>query len=130
MGRYLVTLKSAADRERAIEIVNAAPSGSRIEVKAAKRSLPQNARMWAMLTDISRQVSWDGRKLRPDDWKVIFLDGLRREEQLVPNIDGTGFVNIGNSSSDLSKEEMSDMIELMNMFGAKHGVAFHDEALQ
>ncbi len=67
MSRYLITIHSTADRERAVQIVNAAPFGSRVEVKSAKRTLPQNDRMWAMLTEIARQLPWHGTKLRPDD---------------------------------------------------------------
>lgn len=127
MSRYLVTIKSAADRERIARIISAAPSGSRVEIKAAKRSIPQNDRMWAMLTDVAQHLPWHGQKLRPDDWKLIFLDALKRETRLVPNIDGTGFVNINQSSSDLTKSEMSDLIEIIHEFGARHGVVFHDE---
>ena len=127
MGRYVATIHSSNDRDRVARILSAAPIGSRVEIKAAKRTLPQNDRMWAMLTDIAQRLPWHGQTLRPDDWKLIFLDALKRETITVPNIDGTGFVNIGQSSSDLTKSEMSDVIELMHEFGAKHGVIFHDE---
>lgn len=128
MSRYLVTIRSTADRERAARIVNAAPSGTRVEVKAAKRTLAQNDRMWAMLTEVARQLPWHGTKLRPDDWKLIFLDALKREVRMVPNLDGTGFVNLGQSSSDLTKSEMSDLIELIFEFGSRHGVKFAEDA--
>lgn len=128
MSRYFVTLNSSADRARAMRILTAAPAGARVEIKAVKRSLPQNDRMWAMLTDIAQQLPWHGVRLRPDDWKILFLDSLKRETQAVPNLDGTGFVNIGRSSSDLSKGEMSDLIDLMLEFGVRHGVVFHDRA--
>jgi hypothetical protein len=128
MSRYLLTIRSNADRARALQLVTAAPAGARVEVKSAKRSLPQNDLMWAALTDIARQLPWHGHKLTPDCWKLLFLDALKREGQLVPNIDGTGFVNIGTSSSDLTKEEMSGMIDLIHEFGTRHGVTFHDNA--
>jgi hypothetical protein len=127
MSRYLVTIRSTADRERVQRIIDAAPFGSRVEIKSAKRTTPQNDRMWAMLTDIAMQVPWDdGQKLRPDDWKIIFLAALKREMRTVANIDGDGVVNISTSSSDLSKSEMSDLIELMYAFGAQRGVVFQD----
>jgi hypothetical protein len=86
--------------------------------------------MWAMLTDIALQLPWHGQKLTPDSWKLIFLNALKREARLVPNIDGDGFVNIsGTSSSDLSKSEMSDLMEIIAEFGARHGVVFHDQAV-
>lgn len=127
MSRALVILDSPMARSRAASWVMKAPSGTRCEFKASKRSLPQNDRMWAMLTDISRQVAWHGHQMKPDAWKLVFLDALKREVQAVPNLDGTGFVNIGRSSSDLSKQEMTDLIELIFAFGARHGVTFHDE---
>lgn len=127
MSRYLVTLNSDRDRLRATQIITAAPAGSRMEIKAAKRSIPQNDRMWAMLTEVARQLPWHGQRLRPDDWKLIFLDALKREARTVPNIDGTGFVDIARSSSDLSKSEFTDLIELMFEFGARHGVKFQDD---
>lgn len=127
MSRALVILDSPMARQRAASWVMKAPNGTRCEFKASKRSLPQNDRMWAMLTDIARQVPWHGLTLKPDDWKLIFLDALKRELRAVPNLDGTGFVNIGRSSSDLTKQEMTDLIELIFAFGAQHGVTFHDE---
>jgi hypothetical protein len=130
MSRYQVLLTSTAARERVASLAAKAPSGTRVEFKAIKRTTPQNDRMWAMLTDVAMQLPWHGVKLRPDDWKLIFLDALKRELRMVPNIDGTGFVNLGRSSSDLSKQEMSDLIELIHEFGARHGVVFHDSAEQ
>lgn len=128
MSRYLITIRSTADRDRAAKYLAAAPFGSRMEVKAAKRSMPQNDRMWAMLTDVAEQIPWHGVRIRPDDWKLIFLDALKRELRMVPNLDGTGFVNLGRSSSDLTKAEMGDLMELIAAWGAQHGVKFHDRA--
>lgn len=127
MSRYTFTLRSSTVRVSAINTIMAAPDGTRVEVKAAKRSTEQNAKMWAMLTEVALQLPWHGKKLRPDDWKIMFLDALKREVRAVPNIDGDGFVNLGRSSSDLSKNEMSEMIELIFKFGAEHGVKFADD---
>lgn len=127
MGRYLVAIKSAADRQRALGIVQAAPTGSRVEIKAAKRTLPQNSLLWSMLSDIATELPWHGTKLTADDWKLIFLDALNREVRLVPNLDGDGMVNLGRRSSDLSKQEMGDLIELIKAFGANHNIKFIDE---
>lgn len=128
MSRATIIVARQSDRLRVVTLAQKVPWGTRIDFKAAKRSIPQNDRMWAMLTDVSRQLPWHGVKLRPDDWKLIFLDALKRELRVVPNLDGTGFVNLGRSSSDLSKDEMSDLIELITEFGMRHGVIFRDPA--
>lgn len=127
MSRALVTLKSHVDRHRVASWVMSAPFGTRVTFQKARRTTPQNDRMWAMLTDVATQLEWHGKRLRADDWKLVFLDGLKRELRIVPNLDGTGFVNLGRSSSDLSKQEMSDLMELIEAFGAQHGVVFHDQ---
>lgn len=126
MTRAVVTIHGQADRERAARWAMHARDGMRVEFKEAKRSLPQNDKLWACLTDVAAQITWHGLKLPADDWKFIFLDALKRELRMVPNIDGTGFVNLGRSSSDLSKDEMSNLIELVHAFGAQHGVTFND----
>jgi hypothetical protein len=127
MSRALLILSTPADRMRATTLVHRAPTGTRVEFKAAKRSLDQNSRFWAMLTDVATQLVWHGQKMRPDDWRLVFLDALKRELRVVPNIDGNGFVNLGRSSSDLTKAEMTDLIELIFAFGANHGVVFHEQ---
>lgn len=81
--------------------------------------------MWAMLTDISKQVVWHGRKLDAESWKHIFSSSLRKQD-VVPNLDGTGFVVMGVSTSSMTKAEMSDLLELIASFGAQQGVKFSE----
>ena len=126
MTRATLVLVSQEIRQRAAHWAAKLPEGTRVDFKAPKRSLPQNDRMWAMLTEVSAQLPWHGIKLSADDYKLLFLDALKRELRMVPNLDGNGFVNLGRSSSDLSKEEMTNLIELIFAFGAAHGVQFKD----
>lgn len=93
-----------------------------IEVKDVNRSLEQNARMWAMLADVSRQVDWYGRKLTPEEWKHVFSASLKKQD-VVPGLDG-GFVVLGQSTSKMSISEMAALMELMEAFGAQKGVRF------
>jgi hypothetical protein len=130
MSRVAVILTNRESRERVCRWVMKAPPNCRVELKEPKRSLPQNARMWAMLTEIARQVVWHGIKLSADDWKLLFLDALKREVRMVPNLDGNGFVSLGRSSSDLSRAEFGDLMTLIEAFGAERGVQFHDATEQ
>jgi len=127
MTRALILINAASARIKAKRWIDAAPWNTRVTFQGPKRSLPQNDRFWAMLTDVATQLPWHGVKLTADDWKLIFLDGLKQEMRLVPNINGNGFVNLGRSSSDLSKEEMGELMTLIEAFGAQHGVTFHDQ---
>lgn len=124
MSRALIILNRASDRERVQSWAAKAPWGTRVTFQEAKRTTDQNARMWAMLTEVARQVKWHGQRLSADDWKLVFLSALKQELRIVPNLDGTGFVQLGRSSSDLSVAEMGELMDLIAAFGAREGVTF------
>lgn len=128
MTRALVTIHGKADRERVAKWAMQAPFGTRVEFKATKRTLPQNDRFWAMLTDISCQVEHCGRKYTPDIWKHIMMQAWGREVRFIPTLSGDGVIPIPLSSSELSKVEMSDLIEFMFCEGAKRGIVWSDPA--
>ena len=93
-----------------------------VEIKPETRTLAQNARLWAMLTDVSKQVNWYGRKLSEEEWKHVFTASLAKQD-VVPGIDG-GFVVLGKSTSKMTKPEMSELQDLIEAFGAQQGVRF------
>ena len=128
MSRAVVILNGRADREKVSRWAQALPPGTRIEFKEPKRTLPQNDRMWAMLTDIAEQKEHAGRRYKPDQWKVLFMHACGREVQFIPALDNGTFIPWGSSSSDLSKAEMSELIDFMHAWGVENGVRFHDEA--
>lgn len=118
-------LAHAEARKRAMESVQNAPDGYAVTISEPTRTLEQNSRLWASLTDVSQQVEWYGKKLAPEDWKHVFTASLRKLE-VVPNLDGTGFVALGLSTSKMSKREISELLELIYAFGSERGVIFGD----
>lgn len=111
-------------RRNAVEFVKAAPEGWCVEVKQRTRTLDQNARMWAMLTELSRQVVWHGQHLTPENWKDMCTAALKRQA-VVPGIDG-GFVVLGTSTRRMTIGEMAELMEFIAAFGAERGVAFRE----
>jgi hypothetical protein len=99
-------------------------AGHRLTLKAEKatRSNDQNARMWAMLTDIATQVVWHGQKLTPEEWKDMATAALKRQ-RVVPGIDG-GFVVLGARTSRMTIAEMAELMEFLDAFGVQQGVRF------
>jgi hypothetical protein len=126
MGRALLVLQSDHDRETACRWARGVPLGSRIEFKETKRSLPQNDLMWALLTEVAQQMEHGGRKYSADEWKAIFLHAFGREISFLPSLDMKTFLPIELSSSDLSKDEMTNFIEFILKEGTERGVIFHD----
>ena len=127
MGRAAIIINTGQAREKAIQWLRKAPWGTRVEFKRTKRTLPQNDLMWALLTDVSTQAEHMGRRYPPEIWKAIFMDALGRETKFVPSLDGQSVVPLGQSSSDLSKDEMSELIDLITAFGTERGVVFGDQ---
>lgn len=107
------------------------PGGTvRISLGRPRRTLDQNQKLWPLLHDVARQVPWqvDGetRKISEENWKDIFTAALK-QQRMVPGIDG-GIVVLGAHTSRMSKREMSELIELIQAFGAQHGVTWTEEA--
>lgn len=122
-GTEAARQKMAAAWRRVCEFLEICkPAKVTVEEFKDTRTLQQNAKMWAMLTDISKQVEWlvDGKfqKLSPEDWKDILSAGLKKHQRVAQGIFG-GFVMLGERTSKMSIAEMSDVIELCYMFGAE-----------
>lgn len=111
-------LAHSTARQRAVDAVRNAPDGFCVTVAEPSRNLEQNAALWAVLSEVSEHVVWHGRKLSAEDWKHIFTASLKRMD-VVPNLEGTGFVALGLSTSKMSKREFSDLLELVNAFAAE-----------
>lgn len=118
----MIRLTSPAARQAAIRQIAQAPDGYECIVRERKRTNPQNDRMWAMLTEISEQVEWHGHWLTKEEWKDVLTAALKKQKA-VPGIDG-GFVVLGSRTSKMRINEMAELIELMEAFGAQRGVRF------
>ena len=114
-----------------ISFIRSLPTDSKnplvVSIQEMTRTLEQNARMWATLTDISKQVVWHGLKLAPEEWKHVFTATLKGQKT-VPNLDGTGFIILGQSTRAMSKKEFSNLLELAYAFGAEQGVKWSETA--
>jgi hypothetical protein len=95
-----------------------------VTISEPTRSLEQNARLWASLSEVSKQVDWYGQKLTSEEWKDVFSACLNRQK-VVPGIEG-GFVVCGARTSKMSKRELSELLEVIYAFGAEKGVVFSD----
>jgi hypothetical protein len=126
MARFLLILANDTIRKKAKEWIDKAPTGMRVEFREAKRSTEQNSKLWASLSDVSTQVTHQGRRYDPDRWKCLFMYALGQETEFIPSLDGVSFIPYGPRSSELSVAEMSELLELIIAWGTEHGVIFHD----
>ena len=115
------TIILRGNRETAHRMVDVAPMGAVLNIKPASRSNAQNARMWALLSEISR-VKPEGRELTPEVWKSLFCHALGHAQRFEMALDGNGVVPVGFRTSRMSKEQMGDLMTIIEEYGARHGV--------
>lgn len=126
MTGHLVILSSARNRERARRMVAGAPDNALMVIKPPKRTIPQNDKLWAMLSDVSRAKP-GGRTHPPETWKALFMHALKHEVGFVEGLDGHPFP-VGFRSSRLTVGQMSDLIEFIYAWCSDYDVSWSDEA--
>lgn len=120
MTGQTIILKSQTQREYARRLVLFAPDYAVVNIKAGDRSVDQNAKMWATLSEISRAKP-EGRRHTPEVWKCLFMSACGYAVQFEQGLDGSPFP-VGFRSSKLSKPQMSELLEFIMAYAAKHEV--------
>ena len=116
-----------SNRAFAIRMVEAAPTGSVMTIKPPRRTVDQNDLMWTLLTRLSAAKP-EGRTLTPDVWKALMMHALDHMQRFEAALDGKGMVPVGFRSSKLTKAQMSDLIETILEYAARHGVDLERDA--
>lgn len=119
-------LSDDSRRMQARRLVDLAPHGSVLTIKPPSRSLDQNAKLWAVLSEISRAKP-EGRMMTPEDWKAVFMNACGWECQFQEGLDGRPFP-LGFRSSKLSKEQMSNLLEFIHEYAARHNIILREAA--
>lgn len=120
MRGQTIILRGQDQRSLAKNMIDAAPVNAVVNIREARRSLDQNAKLWAMLSDVSHARP-DGRRHTPDVWKALFMSACGYSVQFETGLDGRPFP-LGFASSKLTVAEMRDLIEFIYAYGAEHGV--------
>lgn len=119
------TYPLGSNRSKALEAVQQAPEGWVMELLPNKRSVEQNRYLWALLNDVATQKTWCGMKMDAEDWKHLFTAALSGQ-RMTQGLHG-GIVALGVSTSKMTKDQMSELIESIIAWGIENGVRFTDE---
>lgn len=125
MSGQTIILRGDSQRRLACDLISKAPWDAVVNIREATRTVDQNAKLWAMLSDVSRAKP-DGRMHAPEIWKSLFMSACGHQVQFVNGLDGLPFP-VGFRSSRLTKEQMSQLIECIYEYGSRHGVVWTDE---
>lgn len=125
-GGQTVILANPSNRDFAKHLIDIAPDRAVVNIRESNRTLDQNAKMWAMISDVSRAKP-EGRVLRSEQWKSAFMSALGHEVQWLNGIDGHPPFPDDLRSSRLTKAEMSDLIEFIYEYGSRHNVKWSEK---
>lgn len=116
-------------------------------IDAPKRSTEQNEKMHATIADIAAQCTFMGRSWDREDWKRLLIDAFVRvmraeakadgkhdpfvgQGEVVPALDGHGFVQLGVQSRGFGKSIASQFIEYLYAYGNDNGVRWSESTRQ
>jgi len=117
---HKVILSNHLHRAHAHRLVDAAPDRSILTIAPAKRTISQNARFWAILSEISAAKP-GGRVYSPEIWKALFMSAFGHELRTIEGLNGEPFP-LGFSSSNLSVPQMVELQDFMEAWSAQNGV--------
>lgn len=119
------TLRNARLRATAIDAIRNLPRDQVWEFSLTPhkdtRSHEQNARYWAILTEISEQLTPEGRAHSPETWHEYFKAKFIGKDVLL--VDGEPFL-VAKTSTKLKVAEFGDYMTQVEAWGVEHGVKF------
>jgi len=111
------------------KITKALDSGNNLvmEIKLSSKTREQEEKYHAMINDIAKQAQHLGAKWSADDWKRLLVDQFLREEaniqgKIIPNLDGTGIVQLGFQTRKFTKEQASEFVEWLYAWSGNNGI--------
>ena len=120
-----VILRGQLQRNLAKQFIDKAPENSVVKISPLTRSNEQNNKMWGLIEDVMNAMP-EGRQHTKEVWKAIFMNALGHETAFAMGINNEIFP-IGFKSSQLSVRQMSDLIEMIYSYGAKHNVKWSEK---
>ena len=130
-------------RQNAHKAIDAAPDGFMVVVSEPEKRRVQEEKYHAMIADIARDCAFMGKKWDRETWKRLLLDAYVRvarsiayaegmadpfpdQSQVIPALDGHGFVQLGVQSRSFKVKQASDFIEYLYAYGSEQGVRWSD----
>ena len=114
-------------------------------IDAPKKSREQEEKYHSMISDIAKSCLFMGRKWDNENWKRLLIDAfvrVMREHakatgepdpfsglgEIVPALDGHGFVQLGVQSRSFKKSIASQFIEYLTAWGNENGAVWSETA--
>lgn len=135
--KLLFRLVTPTARQMASRACIQAPDGYLVEIIEPGKTRLQEAKYHCMFSDVAHQCKFLGEKRDSETWKRLLVDAFARAKaamgepiqgqgSIVPNLDGTGFVQLGIQTRKFRKKEAIDFVDFLYAWGAEEGVQWSE----
>lgn len=131
--KQLFFLCSTQVRLNCLEFIKELPTDDKnplvVKIQPMTRSLEQNSKLHALLSDISKQCKFNGKRRDIETWKMIFVSAHKiatgGKAEMVIGIEGE-VINLRESTAQMSVKRLASLIEYVQAWGVENGVKFND----
>ena len=102
-----------------------------LEVKDASKSRDTEKMYHELIGQIAKQAQHMGAKWSAEDFKRLLVDQFMRDigsggGKVIPNLDGTGIVQLGTQTRNFTQDQASQFIEWLSAWCANNGIELND----
>ena len=101
-----------------------------VSIKPMTRTLEQNAKLHAMLSDIAKQCEFQGKKRDVDTWKAILVSAHKiatgGKAEMAIGLEGE-VINLRESTAQMSVKRLASLIEYVQAYCDLNGVVLNDK---
>ncbi|EAB5457506.1 NinB protein [Escherichia coli] len=121
--KYHLTNESI--RYNAIQYLRTCDLDIIVEFKQRNRSIRQNARLHAMLSEISKKATYHGKARNIEFWKGLFVSGWQiatnQHPEIISGLEGE-LINIRESTATLSVKKISEIMDYIEAYCAMNSI--------
>ena len=134
MDKKQFFLRSNQVRLNCIEFIKELPTDDKkplvVKIQPMTRSLEQNSKLHALLSDISKQCEFNGEKRAIDTWKMIMVSAHKiatgGKAEMVIGLEGE-VINLRESTAQMSVQRLASLIEYVQSWAVENEVKFNDK---
>ena len=100
-----------------------------VKIQPMTRSLEQNSKLHALLSDISKQCEFNGQKRDIDTWKMIMVSAHKiatgGKAEMVIGLEGE-VINLRESTAQMGVQRLASLIEYVQSWAVENNVILSD----
>ncbi|EBS4545461.1 NinB protein [Salmonella enterica subsp. enterica serovar Newport] len=129
MKKLTFEIRSPAHQQNAIYAVQQIlPDPTKpivVTIQERNRSIRQNARLHAMLSEISKKATYHGKARNIEFWKGLFVSGWQiatnQHPEIISGLEGE-LINIRESTATLSVKKISEIMDYIEAYCAMNSI--------